>query len=58
VTDAVLSGEWTPEEGSAAARVLEAHQKMICTVDIERQIRALEEQDVAAGRRPNRERAK
>jgi hypothetical protein len=57
VTDAVLSGEWTPEEGSAAARVLVAHQKMICTVDIERKIRALEEQDKAR-RPPNRERAK
>jgi hypothetical protein len=45
VTDAVLSGDVSPEEGSDAARVLVAHQRMIRTVDLERRIRAIEEED-------------
>src|SRR3954469_3179795 len=45
LSDAVLSGDVTPEEGKAAARVVEAHRKMIMTVDHERRIRAIEEED-------------
>jgi len=43
VTSAVLGGELTPEEGSAAARVLVAHQKMIETVDLEARLEHLEQ---------------
>src|SRR5437588_4724478 len=45
LSDAVLSGDVTPEEGTAAARVVEAHRKMIRTIDLERRIRAIEEQE-------------
>jgi hypothetical protein len=45
VTDAVLSGDVSPEEGSDAARVLVAQQRMIRTVELERRIRAIEEED-------------
>src|SRR4051812_17853031 len=45
LSDAVLSGEVTPQEGSAAARVVEAHRKMIMIVDHEQRIRAIEEED-------------
>jgi hypothetical protein len=46
LTDAVMGGDLSPEEGAAAARVLAAHQKMIQTVDLEQRIIALEENDV------------
>ena len=57
VTGAVLSGELTPEEGSAAARVLVAHQKMIETVDLEQRLDKLQK-EVEARRAPNAERVK
>ena len=57
VTGAVLSGELTPEEGSAAARVLVAHQKMIETVDLEQRLDKLQT-EVEARRAPNAERVK
>ena len=57
VTSAVLSGELTPEEGSAAARVLVAHQKMIETVDLEQRLDKLQK-EVEARRAPNAERVK
>jgi hypothetical protein len=44
VTDAVLSGDVTPEEGSDASCVLVAQQRMIRSVDLERRIRAIEEE--------------
>ena len=57
VTGAVLSGELTPEEGSAAARVLVAHQKMIETVDLEQRLDKLQK-EVEARRAPKAERVK
>jgi len=45
LSDAVLSGDVTPEEGTAAARVVEAHRRMIRTIELERRIRAIEEED-------------
>src|SRR5947209_19522321 len=45
ITDAVLSGERSPEEGSDAARVPVAHQRMLRTVDLERRSRASEGED-------------
>jgi len=57
VTGAVLSGELTPEEGSAAARVLVAHQKMIETVDLGQRLDKLQK-EVEARRAPNAERVK
>jgi hypothetical protein len=60
VTDAVLTGEVTPEEGSDAARVVEAHRKLVETVDIEKRMTALEDRAKLLAARPpsNRERAK
>jgi hypothetical protein len=49
ITNAVLTGELTPQEGSAAARVLTAHADMIDTADFEQRLKALEE--VARARR-------
>jgi hypothetical protein len=49
LTNAVLGGDLTTDEGAAAARVLKAHQKMIETVDIEARIFALEEHDAGKG---------
>jgi hypothetical protein len=43
VTNAMLDGEITAEEGSAAGRVLVAHARMIEEVDLDRRITALEE---------------
>jgi hypothetical protein len=51
VTEAVLSGELTPQEGRAAARVLEAHAHVVRTVDLEQRMTALEEYDVECARR-------
>jgi len=45
LTNAVLDGELTPEEGSAAARVLVAHGRMIEEVDFERRMTEIEEND-------------
>ena len=45
LSDAVLSGDVTPEEGTAAARVVEAHRKMIRTIELEQRITAIEEQE-------------
>ena len=42
VANAVLSGDVTPREGAAAARVIEAHRSMIVLVDLERRMKALE----------------
>jgi hypothetical protein len=42
LTNSVLDGEMTPEEGSAAARVLVAHARMIEDVDIDRRVWELE----------------
>ena len=60
LTDAVLSGDVSPEEGTAAARVVDAHRKMIELVDNEERLAALEEvaDKLIARRPPNRERAK
>ena len=43
ITNAVLSGEVTPQEGSATARVLTAHADMIEMADFEQRLVALEE---------------
>jgi hypothetical protein len=43
LTNAVFAGEATAEQGSAAARVLKAHMQAIELVDIEQQLRKLEE---------------
>lgn len=51
VTSAVLNGDLTPEEGSAAARVLVAHDKMIEVVDFERRLKDLERRQDAACQR-------
>jgi hypothetical protein len=54
LSDAILNGDVTPEEGVAAARVVEAHRKMIVTVDHEQRIRELEEEtEHLAVRRPS-----
>jgi len=42
VTNAVLSGDVTPREGAAAARVLMAHENMFATVELERMLSELE----------------
>jgi hypothetical protein len=42
VTNAVLSGEATPQEGAAVARVIDAHGNMIELVDFDRQLSELE----------------
>jgi hypothetical protein len=44
VTDAVLTGELTPREGSATARVLMAQARIAGTVDLEQRMTALEEE--------------
>ena len=51
VTSAVLSGDLSPEEGAAAARVLMAQNRMIRTVDIDQRLRVLE--DMEDSRPPN-----
>jgi hypothetical protein len=42
VTSAVLSGDLTPQEGAAAARVLVAHNQMISTALLEPRLQELE----------------
>jgi hypothetical protein len=42
VTNGVLTGDVTLKEGSAAARVLVAHQKMIETADLWPRVMALD----------------
>ncbi|MFI5029701.1 MAG: hypothetical protein ACHQPH_03265 [Reyranellales bacterium] len=48
VTNAVLNGDVTPDEGRAAARVLDRHGSMIELVDLERRLSKLEAEDVEA----------
>ena len=43
VTDAVLSGELTPQEGAATARVLMAHAYVADGADLDRRMTAIEE---------------
>lgn len=49
LTNAVFNGDVTPEEGSAAARVLTAHMSTIELVDLEQRLTALEKARKAAG---------
>ena len=58
MTDAVLSGDLTPEEGTAAARMLLTHEKLYTTVEFERRLRALEDEDDGLARSSNGEPAK
>jgi hypothetical protein len=51
VTNAVLNGDVTPDEGRAAARVLDRHGSMIELVDLERRLSKLEAEDDEARER-------
>ncbi len=42
LTNAVLNGDVTPQEGAAVARVLEVHADMIAAVDLDRRPSELE----------------
>ncbi|HYD04435.1 MAG TPA: hypothetical protein VEC60_01870 [Reyranella sp.] len=42
VTNAVMSGDATPEEGAAAARVISAHEKVLSGVEFDRRAAAIE----------------
>jgi hypothetical protein len=57
LTNAVLTGDLTPEEGAAASRVLRAHESLIEIVDLERRMTAIQEKSEAAeaARRRDRE---
>jgi hypothetical protein len=48
VTRAVLTGDLTPDEGAAAARILTAQSKMIETADFEVRLRDLDNRQRAA----------
>jgi hypothetical protein len=58
VSSAVLGGDLTPEEGSAASRVLVAHQKMIDTANLAVKLRELEARIDAQQRPPTDKAAK
>ena len=51
VTNAVLNGDVTPDEGRAAARVLDRHGNIIALADLERRMSELEAEDVEARER-------
>ena len=44
MTDAMLNGELTPDEGAAAASVLRSHARMVEMVDMEIRLRQLEKE--------------
>jgi hypothetical protein len=60
LTDAVLSGDVTPDEASAAARIIDSHRKMIELVVDEERMTELEEAVKRMNARPpsHRERVK
>lgn len=43
ITNAVASGEASPEEGAAMASILEAQRRAVGTVELERRLTALEQ---------------
>jgi hypothetical protein len=48
VTNAVLNGDVTPDEGQAAVRVLDRHRSIFVLADLQRQIAELQAEDVEA----------
>lgn len=46
ITNALLSGELTPQEASATARVLSTHAETIRTVDFDQRLKELQEFDL------------